>query len=118
VIFLGGVITLMGSLIVAAGRAGRRKMITPNARIGIRTPATTSSPDAWYAGQRAAGPWITAGGWVVAIGGLAIMLAQPSGADAARLVVVALVLCAVALVCAIVVANRAASAERDTDAGT
>lgn len=112
-IWIGALITLIGSLIVAAGRAGKRGMISPEARFGIRTPATGASPDAWYAAHEAAGPWITAGGWVVTIGGLIIMLGNPNGADALRIAVFSTVLAAAAIVWGVVVGNRAASAKRD-----
>lgn len=115
-IWVGALITLAGSLIVAAGRAGRRGMISPQARFGIRTPATGASPDAWYAAHRAAGPWVTAAGWVVTIAGLIIMLGQPSGGDAMRIAVFAAVVAAAGVVWAVVVGNRAASAQRNGDA--
>jgi uncharacterized membrane protein len=115
VIWIGALITLVGSLVVAVGRAGKRGMISPEARFGIRTPATGASREAWYAAHEVAGPWITAGGWVVTIGGVIIMLGQPSGADTLRIAVFATVLAAAAVVWGVVVGNRAASAERDGD---
>lgn len=88
-------------------------MITPEARIGIRTPATSASPEAWYVAHEAAGTWIAVAGWVITIAGLVVMLGQPDGSDVARIALIAVVLALAAIVFATVVGNRAASAVDD-----
>lgn len=114
-IVVGALVTIVGSLMVAAGRAGKRGLISPQTRYGIRTPSTASSSEAWYAAHEAAGPWIAVGGWVITIAGLFIMLGQPSGAQALRIALFGSVLASAAVAYAVVVGNRAASAERDGD---
>ncbi len=57
VVFLAVVdIVVVGSVvgIVWAGATGR---LTANASMGLRTPATVASHEAWRAGHRAAWPW-------------------------------------------------------------
>jgi len=74
-----------GSIVVAVGRAAQRGMLSPNAWAGIRTPATTASTEAWYAAHQAGGRWIAIGGWIIAIGGVILLLVRPDDTDAARI---------------------------------
>jgi hypothetical protein len=74
-----------GSLIVAVGRAGRRGLLSPNAWAGIRTKATMSSYQAWYTAHEVGGKWVSIGGWIIAIGGMLLLLARPDEGDAERI---------------------------------
>ena len=113
-IIAGAFMTLGGSLVVAVGRAARRGLLTPHARVGIRTPATVASQEAWYTAHEAAGMWITIGGWIITIGGLIILLAQPDGGDAARIALFSALLGAASVLYAAFVGNRAASKFQDS----
>ena len=65
---MGFVLLLMafGSFIVTfVGYVGLVGKLPPNPWAGIRTPYTMSSPEAWYATHRAAGPPIIFGGVLV-----------------------------------------------------
>ena len=108
-ILAGAVLVIIGSLIVAVGRAGRRGMLTPDAKVGIRTATTTASDEAWYTAHEVAGRWISFGGWAITIGGLIIMLSQPETGDAIRIALVATVVGAGLIVFSAFVGNRAAS---------
>jgi fermentation-respiration switch protein FrsA (DUF1100 family) len=104
-----------GSLVVAAGRAGERGMLSPNAWVGIRTPATTASNEAWYAAHEAAGRWISIGGWIIAIGGIIVLLWRPDDADAARIALLAAGLGGAAALYGGFLGHQAAIAVTDSD---
>jgi SdpI/YfhL protein family len=86
-----------GSVVVAVGRAGRRGLLSPNAWVGIRTKTTMSSYAAWYTAHEAGGKWISVGGWIIAIGGMLLLLVRP-GEDVALRIALATTLVGAAVV--------------------
>ncbi|MFD9829043.1 SdpI family protein [Tsukamurella tyrosinosolvens] len=48
--------TALVIIVLAVTAAGARGRLLPNQRVGIRTPSTVQSPEAWRAGHRAALP--------------------------------------------------------------
>ncbi len=66
-----------GLLVVYLGVIARRSDLPRNGRLGLRTPATLASDEAWAAGHRAAGPWLVAAGLGPAIAGV-LALFRPS----------------------------------------
>lgn len=59
ILIIFGVMGLMAALCLVLARKMRSGTLGPNMLVGIRTPATLRSADAWYAGHRAAVPQIT-----------------------------------------------------------
>jgi hypothetical protein len=80
---------LGGSLVVAVGRAAKRGMLSPNAWAGIRTQATMASYEAWYTAHEVGGKWISIGGWIIAIGGMLLIVVRPSPDTAAKIALLA-----------------------------
>jgi len=115
VILAAAVMAIGGSFMVAAGRAGERGMLSPNAWVGIRTRATTASNEAWYAAHEAAGRWISIGGWIIAIGGIIVLLLRPGDTDAARIALLAAGLGGAATLYGGFLGHQAATAVADSD---
>jgi uncharacterized membrane protein len=82
-VVLLGTASLLGWVGVRAstGRLDR------NRSLGVRTPRTLRSDDAWQAAHRAAGPWLVGGALAIGLPGLAL-LARPSNALGTLLVMV------------------------------
>jgi uncharacterized membrane protein len=96
----------LAMLLIGAASAARRFRFRHWA--GLRTRATTASPEAWEAAHLAAAPWMIAGG----LAGLAAgaVLSQPHwAAVVARRTPIAMGVDAVFLVIATIVAQRTAS---------
>jgi len=92
------------TLTAARGRLGA------NGAIGIRTPATQRSEEAWAAGHRAALPLVGWGGLAVVVVGLVVLVGGLVDADAAETAGLVLLVTEGALVVvAGVVAHRAAT---------
>lgn len=61
VAFVGGpILLLLGGLLAYVGLIASRGELQRNGRLGIRTPTTVASDQAWQAAHRAAGPWLLA----------------------------------------------------------
>ena len=91
-------------------RAAARGHLTANGAIGIRTPATQRSEEAWVVGHRAALPVVAWGGAVVVLASVAVLVggvltAQQTETAGLMLLVGDIVLAVVAGV----VAHRAAA---------
>ena len=74
-----------GVLLVATGvmtlwiaRLCRSGTLEPNSMIGIRTPITLSSREAWIAAHHAAAPGLSVAGAVMFVAGAALAVATPS----------------------------------------
>lgn len=80
---------LGGSLVVAVGRAAKRGILSPNAWAGIRTQATMASYEAWYTAHEVGGKWISIGGWIIAIGGMLLIVVRPADGTAAKVALLA-----------------------------
>lgn len=65
----------------ASGRLDRNRLV------GLRTPRTLASEQAWAVAHRVAGPWLIAGAVAVGVPGLAL-LARPTNALGSLLVLV------------------------------
>jgi uncharacterized membrane protein len=74
-VLLLGTAALLGWVAVRAS-AGR---LDRNRRVGIRTPRTLGSDEAWRTAHRVAGPWLLAGAVAIAVPGAAL-LARPTNA--------------------------------------
>jgi hypothetical protein len=107
-----GVMALLGGafwLVAAKTRVGT---LPPNGWVGIRIPATMKSPDAWYAGHRAAVSQTFYGAvvcWVVAVGALVEAALDGPGWVLLTLFFAGSVLILVLVIWSAVVAARAAS---------
>lgn len=77
----------VGVVLLVIGRRAADGLLEPNPWSGIRTKATMASPEAWYAGHRAAAGFLKALGGISIVGGL-LFLARPSYALTVVLVVV------------------------------
>ena len=44
-----------------------------------------ASAEAWYTAHEVGGKWISIGGWIIAIGGMMLLLVRPDEGDAARI---------------------------------
>ncbi|CAM3888386.1 SdpI family protein [Isoptericola cucumis] len=90
--------------------AAARGRIGANGAIGIRTPATQRSQEAWVAAHRAALPLVTWGGLAVVVAALVVVLGGFLEPTALEMVGITLVLAeGVLAVIAGVVAHRAAA---------
>jgi hypothetical protein len=58
---------------VATGQLGRTDRLSGNNWAGIRTRTTTRSDETWSSAHRAGGEWITAGGIVMMVTGIAVV---------------------------------------------
>jgi uncharacterized membrane protein len=100
---------ILAIVVVAMTLAAARGALSANGLLGIRTPATQRSDDAWRAGHRAALPVVTSGGVVGFVGALAVVGgAVPPGFTAETAGLVLIVLEGVAVSVGAVVADRAA----------
>ena len=90
-------------------------MLSRNAWTGIRTSETMSSDEAWYAAHEAGGQWISIGGWILTVGGLAILLVRPDDGDAFRIALYTALAGAGAVIYAGFIGHRAAVAINDGD---
>lgn len=68
---------------LAVGVLGTLGRLPPNSLVGVRTKSTARSRQAWYAGQRSAGPWLLSGGLTAAL--MLFGFWQTMGADALSL---------------------------------
>ena len=77
----GGAMFASGLVIMWMGNRMTDRRFGPNKWAGIRTPSTMKSDEAWYAAHDVGGPWMSRGGLLAAVGGLASMLAAALGAS-------------------------------------
>ncbi|MFR9730577.1 SdpI family protein [Saccharopolyspora sp. MS10] len=106
---LGALLVLLGAALVFIGWRGLRSQLPPNRYVGVRTPATLRSEEAFELGNRVASPAMLAGGAVAVLAGVS----EPLLSTVASSVVVAVlgILGAFALmVVGGVLGNRAAEA--------
>ncbi|MEU2199751.1 SdpI family protein [Isoptericola sp. NPDC019482] len=107
VLLLVAMVLALGVWLVALAAA--RGRLTANGAIGIRTPATQRSQEAWVAAHRAALPLVAWGGLAVVAAALVVLLGgflEPAGLET---VGITLVLAeGVLVVIAAAVAHRAA----------
>lgn len=61
---------LAGALILWLASACRRGTLKRNPVLGVRTPSTLRSDEAWIAAHRAGAPQLAIGGWGVIVAGL------------------------------------------------
>ncbi|MBO2459455.1 SdpI family protein [Actinomadura violacea] len=76
-IFMGVMLIAAGTLIVVVGRRTADGRIPRNQFAGIRTKRSMADDASWLTVHRAARPWMTASGAVLALAG-AVALAVPS----------------------------------------
>lgn len=97
-----------GALAVGVGFRARAGRLTRQSWVGIRTPTTMESDDAWREGHQAASGWLIGGGVILALGGFLTLL--PDSEDTAA--IVALVTAIVAVVPIAIGGARAQAAAR------
>ncbi len=68
---------------------GWRGDLARNQMVGIRTPATLASDDAWHEAHRLAGPWMVAGSLGAIVPGT-ILLFRPSDGTAKATIMIGL----------------------------
>lgn len=73
-IVLAGVMLLGAAAVGVTARRHRADAIPPNSVVGVRIAATSTSPEAWYAGQRAAVPLLWGVTAALAAGGLGVLV--------------------------------------------
>lgn len=111
-VLLASVMLVLGSL--AAGislQAGSRRL-KPGSVLGIRTPSTSRSDEAWHSAQAAASRWLGRAASVLVVGGLVLLAMIGAGATVVgvNLVAVPLFLCVVwCFVKAVAAAEKAAA---------
>ncbi|MFC4912784.1 SdpI family protein [Actinomadura gamaensis] len=88
----GVVLALAGLAVLVSGLAASSGRLRRNAFVGIRTRTSLSSDEAWEIVHRAGGPWLTASGLALVIGGGVAALAR-SGTVQMTAIVVGAVLC-------------------------
>jgi uncharacterized membrane protein len=99
----------VGLLLATTGVLGMIGRLPKNDWLGIRTHVVMSSDAAWFAGHRAGGPLLLAGGLVALAAGVTLMVARPDAATGSRLATVSLI---VAFLLSGVAAWRAQAAAR------
>lgn len=88
--FLVGPLLLgAGLLIVAVAVKGWRGDLARNKMVGIRTPATMASDEAWHVAHRLAGPWMIAGSLGAIVPG-AVLLFRPTNGTATATIMIGL----------------------------
>ncbi|MEP7159875.1 MAG: SdpI family protein [Dermatophilaceae bacterium] len=83
VVFLAVVDIVVVGCVVGVVWAGASGRLTANASMGIRTPATVASHEAWRAGHRAAWPWAVGIAAVAALCIIAALVLSFVGRDVA-----------------------------------
>ena len=74
---IAGIAMIVGGiLLVVVGAMAREGRLTRQWIVGLRTEATMASDAAWDAAHRAGAGWIGAAGVVLALGGVAVLLAD------------------------------------------
>lgn len=86
---MGVLVAVAGVGLGVAGWLGLRGTLPRNRFVGVRTPATMGSDQAFQLGNRVAGPPLLAAGAVALLGGVAAAAAPSSGAFVVVLCVVA-----------------------------
>jgi hypothetical protein len=109
---LGPVLMLAGGLLAYVGIRCFRGELVRNTQMGIRTPATLASDDAWLAGHRAAAPWLVAAAAGAVVPGC-ITLFRPSSSTMALSVMVGLGAMVGLVAVATAAAHAAAGARKD-----
>ncbi|MEL4505824.1 SdpI family protein [Luteococcus sp. H138] len=110
-VLLASLMIVLGSVVWVLSWAAGSRRLRPGSVLGIRTPSTRTSDEAWFAGQAAATRWL---GWEAAIllvGGLVLLALIGAGATIIGVNLVALPLFAAVVWCqlrAIRAADRAA----------
>ena len=100
--FLVGPLLLgAGLLIAAVAVKGWRGDLVRNRLVGVRTPATLASDEAWLVAHRIAGPWMLAGSLGAVVPG-AVLLFRPSNGTATVIIMIGL-----AVMVALVIAGGA-----------
>ena len=100
-----------GVLVSWVGTRSATGRLARNRRLGVRTPRTVASDEAWEAAHRAAGPWLVAAGAAVTVPGV-VLLARPSNALGGLVVLAGSGLLVSLVAVSALLADRAASARR------
>ncbi|WP_051468999.1 SdpI family protein [Actinomadura oligospora] len=102
----GIVLAVAGLAVVVSGLAAGAGRLRRNAFVGIRTRTSMSSDEAWDIVHRAGGPWLTAGGLALLIGGT---VTATAGSETVRMTatLVGAVLCVVLAVVAVYMGHTA-----------
>lgn len=98
---MGPLLLAAGLLIAAVAVKGWRGDLARNRVVGVRTPATLASDEAWKVAHRLAGPWMVAGSLGAIVPG-AILLFRPSNGSAQAVIMIGL-----AVMVALVIAGGA-----------
>ncbi|MGO4957763.1 SdpI family protein [Luteococcus sp. Sow4_B9] len=87
---LASVMLVLGTLLWVMSWQGSSRRVSPNSLLGIRTPRTQRSQEAWHAGQEAASRWLGRASAVMMVGGLVLLAMVVSGATPVGVNIVAL----------------------------
>jgi uncharacterized membrane protein len=79
------VVVVLGGAVVVAGLLGALGRLPRNRLVGVRTPATLRSDEAFLIGNRVAAPAIVLGGVAAMAGGIAGLFLSKAAADGAVL---------------------------------
>src|SRR5215207_1085733 len=85
---VGALVIVTGAALGVSGWLGWRGALPRNRFVGVRTPVSMASDEAFRAGNRAAGPVLVAAGLVAVLGGLSALAAPSAAAFAVVLGVV------------------------------
>lgn len=110
-------IALAGLGLTVSGWLGLVGKLRPNSWAGIRTPGARSTPERWYAVQRAGSPYLIFGGVAALSGGLAFLPFAIAGQIGESLAVGASLALAVVVVAAALVGWWAGMAAARRQAG-
>ncbi|MFC5181487.1 SdpI family protein [Actinomadura harenae] len=102
----GIVLAVAGVAVLASGLAAASGRLRRNAFVGIRTRTSMSSDEAWDIVHRAGGPWLTAGGLALLIGG-AVTAAAGSGTVRMTATLAGAVLCVLLALVAVYIGHTA-----------
>lgn len=77
----GALVIVAGTALGVTGWLGWRGALPRNRFVGVRTPVTMASDEAFQVGNRVAGPVLVAAGAIAVLGGLAALVAASRSAD-------------------------------------
>jgi uncharacterized membrane protein len=92
VLVVGVVVLAASAALLVIGALSHHDRVPRNRWVGVRTPATMRSDDAWFAAQRSASPFLLIAGVLGVLTGVFWLVVAPEeGDDAARALIIGFV---------------------------